>query len=174
MNRLTDEQFKDYALGLDALRDDMKFSQKAGLPFIITAAIIWALIAIATSLDLPMYTSDLVVFCCACPLMPIALLVGKILKVDILDKKNVLWKAGILFTCNQMIYLLIAMWAMSAVPEKIVAAERTVLSAFLKKLLVFVNIVFLLSVLFFESEVLTGYAKKLSFSSLPDNFCWQQ
>ena len=57
----------------------------------------------------------------------------------------------------------------SAVPEKIVAAERTVLSAFLKKLLVFVNIVFLLSVLFFESEVLTGYAKKLSFSSLPDS-----
>ena len=72
MNRLTDEQFKDYALGLDALRDDMKFSQKAGLPFIITAAIIWALIAIATSLDLPMYTSDLVVFCCACPLFPLA------------------------------------------------------------------------------------------------------
>jgi hypothetical protein len=129
MNRLTDEQFKDYALGLDALRDDMKYSQKAGLPFIITAAIIWALIAIATSLDLPMYTSDLVVFCCACPLMPIALLVGKILKVDILDKKNVLWKAGILFTCNQMIYLLIAMWAMSAVPEKMVMVYAMIFGA---------------------------------------------
>ena len=129
MNRLTDEQFKDYALGLDALRDDMKYSQKAGLPFIITAAIIWALIAVATSIELPIYTSDLVVFCCACPLMPIAMLTGRILKVDILDKKNVLWKAGILFTCNQMIYLLIAMWAMSAVPEKMVMVYAMIFGA---------------------------------------------
>jgi len=129
MNRLSDDRFNEYASGLDALRDDMRYSQRAGLPFIITAAIIWGLIAIATSINLPMYTSDLVVFCCACPLMPIAMLVGKILKVDILDKKNVLWKAGILFTCNQMIYLLIAMWTMSAVPEKMVMVYAMIFGA---------------------------------------------
>ncbi|MBR6309122.1 MAG: hypothetical protein IKR39_11005 [Lachnospiraceae bacterium] len=116
-------------MGLDALRDDMRYSQRAGLPFIITAAIIWGFIAIATSINLPMYTSDLVVFCCACPLMPIAMLVGKILKVDILDKKNPLWKAGILFTCNQMIYLLVAMWVMSAMPEKMVMVYAMIFGA---------------------------------------------
>ena len=116
---------------LEELRDDIIIKQKKGLPFICASVLIWLLIAIVTSLNVPIGTKNILVFCCSCPLMPIAWVVGKIIKVDIFSKENPLGNLGFLFTCNQLIYLLIVMWVFSAVPEKMVMVYAMVFGAHL-------------------------------------------
>lgn len=80
---------------------------------------------------MPQYTENLLVFCCSCPLMPIAWALGKALKVDIFDKSNPLGNVGFLFTCNQFLYLLIVMWVFRAVPDKMVMVYAMVFGAHL-------------------------------------------
>ena len=63
--------------------------------------------------------------------MPLAYILGKVLKVDIFDKSNPLGNVGFLFTCNQFLYLLIVMWVLSAVPDKMVMVYAMVFGAHL-------------------------------------------
>lgn len=118
-------------MNLDELRNDIAVKQKKGLPFICASVVIWLLILIVILLDLPQYTENLLIFCCSCPLMPIALVIGKVLKVDIFDKSNPLGNVGFLFTCNQFLYLLIVMWVFRAVPDKMVMVYAMVFGAHL-------------------------------------------
>ena len=53
-----------------------------------------------------------------CTILPISFLISKILKIQFQDKSNPLNKLGILFSVNQMIYLLIAMWIYPTMPDK--------------------------------------------------------
>ena len=82
-------------------------------------------------LDLPQEKENLFVFCCSCPLLPISWIIGKILKTDIFDKSNPLGNVGFLFTCNQVLYLLIVMWVFNAVPDKMVMVYAMVFGAHL-------------------------------------------
>ena len=118
-------------MNLEELRNDIALKQKKGLPFICTSVLIWALILIVVLLDLPQDIENFLVFCCSCPLLPISWMVGKVLKVDIFDKSNPLGNLGFLFTCNQLLYLLIVMWVFSAVPDKMVMVYAMVFGAHL-------------------------------------------
>lgn len=118
-------------MSLDELRNDIAVKQKKGLPFICASVVIWLLILIVILLDLPQKTENMLVFCCSCPLMPIAMLMGKVLKVNIFDKSNPLGNVGVLFTCNQFLYLLIVMWVFRAVPDKMVMVYAMVFGAHL-------------------------------------------
>ena len=129
MGKINDEKMVQLTAGLEELRDDMRVSQRGGLPFIAASVIIWTLIAVVTSLGLPQLTENMAVFFCACPLLPLAFGVGKIFKVDIFDRKNPLWKVGIIATCNQMIYLLIVMWAYAAAPGKMLMIYAMIFGA---------------------------------------------
>ena len=116
---------------LEELRNDLLVKQKKGLPFIFASCVLWALISVVCALDIPVMTRNLLVFCCACPLFPLAILVGKIIGVNVLEKENPLSKLLILFTANQFLYLLIVMWVFSAVPEKMVMIHAMVFGAHL-------------------------------------------
>lgn len=116
---------------LEALREDLLIKQKKGLPFILASCVLWALISVVCALDIPVMTRNMLVFCCACPLFPLAMLVGKIIGVNVLEKENPLSKLLILFTCNQFLYLLIVMWVFNAVPEKMVMIHAMVFGAHL-------------------------------------------
>ena len=118
-------------MNLDGLRNDIAVKQKKGLPFICASVIIWCLILIVVILDFPQQQENMLVFCCSCPLMPIAWLIGKALRVDIFEKSNPLGNVGFLFTCNQFLYLLIVMWVFSAVPDKMVMVYAMVFGAHL-------------------------------------------
>lgn len=118
-------------MSLDELRDDLVLKQKKGLPFICASVVIWLLILIVILLDLPQITENFFVFCCSCPLMPMALGIGKALKVDIFDKSNPLGSVGFLFTCNQFLYLLIVMWAFREAPDRMVMIYAMVFGAHL-------------------------------------------
>ena len=104
---------------VDELRKEITIQQKKGLPFIMASVIIWLLIVLVSILNINMNMKNLLVFCCSCPLLPLAWLIGKLIKVDIFSKQNPLGQLGFIFTLNQMIYLLIVMWVFSAVPDGI-------------------------------------------------------
>ena len=101
------------------------------MPFICASVLIWCMISVVVMLDLPQQQENMFVFCCSCPLMPIAWLIGKLLKVDIFEKSNPLGNVGFLFTCNQFLYLLIVMWVFSAVPDKMVMVYAMIFGAHL-------------------------------------------
>ena len=87
--------------------------------------------AIVTSLSLNQTLENILVFSCSCPLLPLAWLIGKQLKVDIFSNQNPLGKLGFLFTINQVLYLLIVMWVFNAVPDKMLMVYAMVFGAHL-------------------------------------------
>ena len=63
--------------------------------------------------------------------MPLAFFISKIIKVDFQNKENPLANLGILFSANQMLYLLIAMWVYPTVPEKMLMIIAMIFGAHL-------------------------------------------
>jgi hypothetical protein len=118
-------------MNLNELRNDCATKQKKGLHFILASVIIWTAVLIVHLTSLPILTKNLLTFCCTAPLMPLALLISKIIKVDFQNKSNPLTNLGILFSLNQMIYLLIAMWVYQAVPEKMLMVIAMIFGAHL-------------------------------------------
>jgi hypothetical protein len=74
---------------------------------------------------------NLLTFCLTAPLVPLAYLISKIIKVDFTNKGNPLTNLGVLFSINQMLYLLIAMWIYNAVPDKMVMVLAMIFGAHL-------------------------------------------
>ena len=105
--------------------------QKRGLHFILASVIIWALVAGVHFSGLPIETKDLLTFCCTCPLMPLAWLLSKPLGITFSDKQNPLSSLGIVLSVAQIPYLLIVMWVMSAMPDKMVMTLAMVFGAHL-------------------------------------------
>lgn len=118
-------------MNLDELRIDNAKKQRRGLPFICASVIIWVLILIVISLKMPIQRQNMLVLCCSCVLMPLAMLAGKILHVNIFQKSNPLGNLGLLFALNQLLYILIVMWVLSAVPDKMVMVYAMVFGAHL-------------------------------------------
>jgi hypothetical protein len=81
--------------------------------------------------ELPILTKNLLTFCFTAPLVPLAFILSKIIKVDFTNKENPLTSLGILFSVNQMLYLLIAMWIFNAIPEKMVMVLAMIFGAHL-------------------------------------------
>jgi len=63
--------------------------------------------------------------------MPVSYLISKVIKVDFQNKDNPLTNLGLLFSVNQIVYLLIAMWIYPTVPEKMVMVLAMIFGAHL-------------------------------------------
>ena len=109
----------------------MPTGRRKGLHFILTSILIWAMICAVHLTDMPINTKNLITFCCSAVLFPLAWMLSKVLKIDFEGKGNPLTKAGILFSINQMLYILIVMWVYAAVPEKMVMVYAMVFGAHL-------------------------------------------
>lgn len=103
---------------VNELRNDCALKQKRGIHFIIASVVIWTGIAAVHLSPMNIVLKNLLTFCLSAPLMPIAFAVSKFLGIDFQNKSNPLTPLGILFSVNQILYLLIAMWVYNAVPEK--------------------------------------------------------
>lgn len=97
----------------------------------MTSVVIWGLICAVHHTDLTIEQKNLITFCCSAVLFPLAWMLSKILKIDFESKGNPLSKAGLLFSINQMLYILIVMWVFAAVPEKMVMVYAMVFGAHL-------------------------------------------
>ena len=117
---------------LDALKKDAQEMQKKGLPFMMASVVIWTLILIVRLSDIEITRANLYTFMCSCLLMPLAFAFSKILKADIFAKsRNPINKLGFLCTMNQMLYLIIVMWAFSREPEAMLMLYACVFGAHL-------------------------------------------
>ncbi len=118
-------------MNLDEMRLDSAIKQKKGLHFILASVIIWIGVMVIHLTTLPILTKNLLTFCFTAPLVPLAFMISKLIKVDFSNKENPLTNLGILFSVNQMLYLLIAMWIFNAVPEKMVMVLAMIFGAHL-------------------------------------------
>ncbi len=105
---------------LRQLKIEFAVKQKKGLPFIMASAVLWTIMFIAFLTDLDLYYKNIIAMCCSCLLMPVGMLCGKILKVNIFSKENPLSGLSVVAALNQLLYLPIVVWAMYAVPEKMI------------------------------------------------------
>ena len=118
-------------MDLEELRLDCAIKQKKGLHFILASIIIWLIVMSIHLTSLPILTKNLFTFFATAPLMPLAFLISKIIKVDFQNKTNPLTNLGILFSANQMLYLLIAMWIYPTFPEKMLMIIAMIFGAHL-------------------------------------------
>jgi len=116
---------------LDQMKMDCAVKQKKGIHFIIASVLIWTAITVVHSTALPILTKNFYTFCLTAPLMPLAYAISKLIKVDFTNKGNPLTKLGLLFSLNQLLYLLIAMWVYPTVPEKMVMVLGIIFGAHL-------------------------------------------
>lgn len=118
-------------MDLDGLRLDCSIKQKKGLHFILASVFIWTGVLIVQLTSLPILTKNLYTFCLTAPLVPLAYFISILIKVDFSNKSNPLTRLGILFSCNQILYLLIAMWVYPTVPEKMLMVLAMIFGAHL-------------------------------------------
>lgn len=116
---------------LQELRIDNTKKSKRGLPFIIASVLIWIAVLCVHLSPLSILTKNLLTFCCSTPLVPMAYFISKLIGVDFQNKDNPLTKLGVLFSVNQMLYILIAMWVYAAVPEKMLMVYAMIFGAHL-------------------------------------------
>ena len=118
-------------MNLEEMRLDCTIKQKKGLHFILASVIIWGAVLAVHLTSLPILTKNLLTFCFTAPLMPLAYMISRIIKVDFTNKGNPLTNLGVLFSVNQMLYLLIAMWVYPTIPEKMVMVLAMIFGAHL-------------------------------------------
>jgi hypothetical protein len=118
-------------MNLEELRLDCAVKQKKGLHFILASVVIWAVVAGIHATDLPILSKNFYTFCATAPLVPLAFLISKVIGVEFSDRKNPLNNLGLLFSFNQLLYLLIAMWVYPTVPLRMVMVIGMIFGAHL-------------------------------------------
>jgi len=119
-------------MNLEELRKDISIKSKKGLHFIIASVFIWCAVLVISLLPIEdVLTKNLLTFCFTAPLLPLAYMVSKIIKADFSTKDNPLNKLGLLFSTNQFLYILIAMWVYPTVPDKMVMVLAIIFGAHL-------------------------------------------
>lgn len=118
-------------MSLDESRTDIAKRGKKGLPFIIASIIIWCAVLVVWLLPQETITKNLLTFCFTTLLVPLAYMISKIIKADFSMNDNPLSKLGLIFSCNQFLYILIAMWVYPTVPDKMVMVLAIIFGAHL-------------------------------------------
>jgi hypothetical protein len=117
---------------MDALKKDAIMTQKKGLPFIMASVVIWMFIFFLQLGSRSIKATNMLTFMSSCLLMPLAFFFSKIVKADIFQKTdNPINKMGFLCTMNQMLYILIVMWAFSQKPDAMMMLYAMVFGAHL-------------------------------------------
>ncbi|HEY5560810.1 MAG TPA: hypothetical protein VIK72_03480 [Clostridiaceae bacterium] len=119
-------------MDLDTLKIDNLRRCKKGLHFIIASVIIWCAVLIVWLLPIKdSLNKNLLTFCFTTPLVPLAYMISKIIKAEFSIKDNPLSNLGLLFACNQFLYILIPMWVYPTVPDKMVMVLAIIFGAHL-------------------------------------------
>ena len=102
---------------LDSLKKDIAIKQKKGIHFIYSSVLLWGLITLVNALNINVNIKNLSIFCVSALLIPTSLLFSKILKINFSVKNNKLGNLAIILSVNQVLYILMVMWAYKMVPN---------------------------------------------------------
>lgn len=75
-------------MDIKSLRTDSALKQKKGIHFILASVILWSALTVLHTTDLPILTKNLYTFFITAPLMPLAFLISKLIRVDFQNKSN--------------------------------------------------------------------------------------
>ncbi len=103
-------------------RLDLARKNKKGISFILASVVLWTGILVIWLLPLANVVTRnfLTFFLCRTPAAHCIFFVSKLIKAEFSVKDNPLNNLGILFSTNQFLYILIAMWAYAAAPQRMV------------------------------------------------------
>ena len=123
---------KSFENNYRALKTEAMKLQKKGLPFMLASVVIWTAVTIVRSLPVDIMTKNLYTFYCPGLLLPCVLIFSLIIGArPFADRKNPFNKLGLINTMNQMLYLLIVMWAFNQKPEAMLMLFAMVFGAHL-------------------------------------------
>lgn len=126
--RKTDTYGNDYR----AMKNEVAALQKKGAPFMMASVVIWTLVTIVRMLPADLMTKNLYTFYCTGLLFPCVLIFSKLTGAHIFkNRNNPFNKLGFLNTANQMLYLLIVMWAFNQKPDAMLMLFAMVFGAHL-------------------------------------------
>ena len=115
-----------------ALKTEASILQKKGVPFMLASVVIWTAVTIVRTIPADIMTKNLYTFYCTGFLIPGTLIFSKITGAKIFSaRENPFNKLGFLNTMNQMLYLLIVMWAFSQKPDAMLMLFAMVFGAHL-------------------------------------------
>ena len=95
----------------------------------MASAVLWTIMLIAFLTDSALSVKNIIAMCCSALLVPVGMLFGKIIKVDIFSKENPLSSISVIAALNQILYLPIVLWAMYAVPDKMIMTYAIIVGA---------------------------------------------
>ena len=114
------------------LKTEAMILQKKGLPFMMASVVIWTAVTIVRTLPVDVMTKNLYTFYCPGLMIPCVLIFSLMIGARPFSKrKNPFNKLGLINTMNQMLYLLIVMWAFSQKPEAMLMLFAMVFGAHL-------------------------------------------
>ena len=115
-----------------AMKTEAMILQKNGAPFMMASVVIWTFVTIVRSLPVDLMTKNLYTFYCPALLLPCVLLFSKIIGAHVFkNRSNPFNKLGLINTANQMLYLLIVMWAFNQKPDAMLMLFAMVFGAHL-------------------------------------------
>ena len=114
------------------LKTEAMILQKKGLPFMMASVVIWSAVTIVRTLPVDIMTKNLYTFYCPGLLIPCVIVFSLIIGARPFAKRsNPFNKLGLINTMNQMLYLLIVMWAFNQKPEAMLMLFAMVFGAHL-------------------------------------------
>ena len=104
---------------LIGLRNDLSIRGKNGVPFILSAVVIWGLITVVFVLPFEVERQNILMFMCTGLTFPIAVLVANLIRAEWkFTKKTPLADLGLLFNIAQFMYFPILFLAFATVLMK--------------------------------------------------------
>ena len=114
------------------LKTEAMILQKKGLPFMMASVVIWSAVTIVRTLPVDIMTKNLYTFYCPGLLIPCVIVFSLIIGARPFAKRsNPFNKLGLINTMNQMLYLLIVMWAFNQKPDAMLMLFAMVFGAHL-------------------------------------------
>ena len=115
-----------------AMKNEASVLQKKGAPFMMASVVIWTLVTIVRMIPADIMTKNLYTFYCPGLLLPCVFLFSKLTGAHVFkNRNNPFNKLGFLNTANQMLYLLIVMWAFNQKPDAMLMLFAMVFGAHL-------------------------------------------
>jgi hypothetical protein len=123
---------KSFEYNYRELKTEAMILQKKGLPFMMASVVIWTAVTIVRTLPVDVMTKNLYTFYCPGLLIPCVVIFSLMIGARPFSKRqNPFNKLGLLNTMNQMLYLLIVMWAFNQKPEAMLMLFAMVFGAHL-------------------------------------------
>lgn len=105
---------------LRKLKWELSTRSKNGIPFLLSATIIWAIITIIFLQDFHIQQKNIFMLFSTGIMLPLAILFSKIIKAEWKTNDHPLGELGLLFNIAQFMYFPLIFWAFAKSPEEMV------------------------------------------------------